>query len=302
MTPPKRRRYWWLIGFFVVIALVLIGLYLSRVKVYRLEPMAAAPAAPAPERPVTLIETMLLHKRRLLEILVDFAIVSGTYVGAHLLRFEGTMSGEVQRLILQSLPVVLVAKVGSFAACGLYRGIWRYLGLSDIVTVFKAATAGSIFSLLALLYLWRFEGFSRAVLIIDWMLTFLAVGGSRVVERLLHEWISGVSAQGAPIAIMGAGDAGARVLRVLKEEGRPVRRRVIGFLDDDVRKHGNRIHGAFVLGGRERLSELIAGAGVREVLIAMSDPPGELLQHIRQCCEPHGVIWKVVSVGVTDAT
>ena len=100
--------------------------------------------------------------------------------------------------------------------------------------------------------------------------------------------------------IIGAGDTGARVLRLLKEETAPAHR-VVGFLDDDVRKHGNRIHGVPVLGGRERLSAMVLEAGVREVLVAMTDPPGELLRHIQHCCEPQGVTWKVVTAVVTNA-
>ena len=289
------------IWLFAFTALVLVGRYLSQVNVYRLA--QGTPAAPAAtlERPVTLIETMLLHKRRLVEVLIDFTIVAGAYVLAHLLRFEGVLTSDLQHLVVQSLPVILAVKLTCFATCGLYRGVWRYLGLSDILTVFKAVTLGSILSLLAVVYLWRFEGYSRAAFIIDGMLTFLAVGGSRVLERLLDEWIAGAAAQGEPIVIIGAGDTGARVLRLMKEEGR-AGRRVIGFLDDDASKHGNRIKGALVLGGRRRLAELIREAGVREVLIAMSDPPGELLQHVRRCCEPHEVTWKVVTAGVTSST
>ena len=289
-----------LIWLSAVIALVLIGSYLSRVKVYRLEQRAAGSGAPNPSQPVTLIETMLLHKRRLLEILVDFAIVSATYVAAHLLRFEGAMSGEVQRLVLQSLPIVLLAKLGAFAVCGLYRGLWRYLGLSDVLTVFKAVTLGSLCSMLALLFLWRFEGYSRAVLIIDWMLTFLAVGGSRVVERLLDEWVTAAAERSVPALILGAGDTGERVLRYLQHEAQPALR-VVGFLDDDPRKHRNIIHGYVVFGGRARLADTIRQHQVRQVLVAISDPPGELLEHVRRCCEPAGVAWKVVTAGVTDA-
>ena len=289
------------VGLFTVIILALVGRYLGRVNVYRLEPHGSSVRMEDAQQGMTLIETMLLHKRRLFEVLVDFGLVTGAYVCAHLLRFEGALSGDVQYLVIQSLPVVLGAKLSCFALCGLYRGVWRYIGLYDVLAVFKATTLGTMLSALALLYLWRFEGYSRSMLIIDWMLTFLAVGGSRVIERLLDEWIDGVSIRGEPLVIVGAGDTGARVLRLLREEGRPARL-VVGFLDDDIRKHGDRIHGVRVLGGRGRLAELIAGAGVREVLIAMSDPPGEILQYIRQCCEPQGVTWKVVTAGVTNAT
>ena len=293
----------------VATGLVIIGRYLAQVKVYRLEHTSSGTGSSTArrdmssmrvEQPTTLIETMLLHKRRLIEILVDFSLISSVYVFAHLLRFEGTLTADLQQLVVQSLPIILVIKIACFAGCGLYRGIWRYLGLSDIITVFKAVSLGSVLSSLALLYVWRFEGYSRAVLIIDWMLTFLAVGGSRVVERLLDEWITGAIEQRIPVVIVGAGDTGEMVLRYLKEESRPSRR-VVGFLDDDAKKHGNRIRGCTVLGGRSKLTNVLQSHHVREVLIAISDPPGELLQYVQRCCEPVGVSWRVVTAGIMNA-
>lgn len=284
----------------VVTLLVLCGLYLAKVKVYRLgsTPSDLRPFSPAIR--MTPIGTMLLHKRRLLEILVDFSMISSAYVFAHLLRFEGTLTPEYQQRIVQSLPLILLIKLSCFAGCGLYREVWRYLSVSDLVTIFKAVALGSIISALALLYLWRFEGYSRAVLIIDWLLTFLGVGGSRVFERLLDEWVRGATAQGVPALIIGAGETGARVLRSLKYE-RKVTYRVVGFLDDDVRKLGERIYGSPILGTRAQLPSVIEAHGIREVLVSITDPPGDLLQYVQRCCEPRGVTWKVVTAGVTDA-
>ena len=293
---PLQALAVWLV---LLTALVLFGRYLGRVNVYRREPQSAPEPLGEALGQNTLIETMLLHKRRLLEILMDFALVSSAYVFAHLLRFEGTLNGDLQRLVLQSLPIILVVKLACFASCGLYRGEGRYLGLADVLAIFKAVSLGSILSSLALLYLWRFEGYSRAVPIIDWMLCFLAVGGSRIVERLLDEWIHAVGARGAAVLIIGAGGTGERVLRYLRYEGST--RRVVGFLDDDLRKHGSRIHGISVLGSRAKLSEVLGSSRAREVLIAISDPPGDLLQAVQQCCEPRGVTWKGVSAGVTPA-
>ena len=289
------------IWFSVLTALVLFGRYLAQVKVYRLEQQPLLGQSPLRvTKPTTRIETMLFHKRRLLEILIDFCLISSAYVFAYLLRFEGLLTGDLQQLIVKSLPIILVIKLTCFTTYGLYRGVWRYLGLSDIIAIFKAVTLGSILSSLVLLYLWRFEGFSRSTLIIDWMLSALAVGGARVVERLLDEWVRGMTPEGQAVLIIGAGETGAHVLRSLKYEEKG-KRRVIGFLDDDPGKHGNRILGTPVLGGRGRLSAVLDAFQVRQVLIAISDPPGDLLQQVRDCCEPCRVTWKVVTAGVTDA-
>ncbi len=283
-----------------LIALLVCGRYLARVNVYRLQsPRAAAVGVENP--PVTLIDTMVLHKRRLVEILVDFGIISSVYVVAHLLRFEGTLSPHIQSLVVRALPAILVTKLVCFAGCGLYRRVWRYPDLSDLVAIFKAVSLGSVLSSIILLYLWRFEGYSRAVLIIDWMLCFLAIGGSRVAERLLDEWISAASDQERlPVLIIGAGETGEQVLRSLQIQGKGVRR-AVGFLDDDWRKQGNQLHRVRVLGTRAKLEAALAEYGVREVLIAINDPPGDLLQHVRRCCEPRGVGWKVVTTGVMDS-
>ena len=293
---PLPALVMWLL---VLASLLLFGAYLGKVNVYRVEPQPEAAMPPRLLEPVTLIETMLMHKRRLVEILADFCLISSAYVFAHLLRFEGVLTGDLQRLIVQSLPIILAVKLTCFSGFGLYRGLWRYLGLSDIIAVFKAVTFGSILSALALLYLWRFEGYSRAVLVIDWMLTFLVVGGSRVVERLLDEWIGTVRGRGIPVLIIGAGDTGERVLRYLRYETK-AGRWAVGFLDDDVRKQWDRIHGVPILGTRAKLPQVLEEHAIREVLIAITDPPGQLLQYVRACCESRGVTWKVVTAGVTD--
>jgi UDP-GlcNAc:undecaprenyl-phosphate GlcNAc-1-phosphate transferase len=297
LNAPTTFAIWLL----VVTALALFGRYLARVKVYRLAEKSPEPTLVTSEAVgrVTLIETMLVHKRRLLEIVIDFCLLSLAYVFAHLLRFEGVLSEDLQQLILRSLPVILVAKLSCLGGFGIYRGVWRYVGLPDFITIFKAITLSSVLSACALLYLWRFQGFSRAVFIIDWMLSILFVGGARVTERLLDEWIHAATGRGSLVLIIGAGDTGARVLRSLRYEG-PTRYQVIGFLDDDVTKWGNRIQGAAVLGPRTRLAEVIQAQGVQEVFIAIGDPPGDLLEYVRDRCEANGIVWRVVTAGVTS--
>lgn len=284
----------------VATLLVLFGGYLAKVNVYRLEPELKALERTAPMQATTLIGTMLLHKRRLVEILVDFSLVSSVYVFAHLLRYEGALSRDIQQLIVTSLPVLLIIKLMCFAGFGLYRGVWRYLGLSDIIMIFKAVTLGSVLSTVALLYLWRFGGYSRSVLIIDWMLCFIAVGGSRVIERLLDAWIRQATARGMPTLIIGAGVTGARVLRLLIEESSTAYV-VAGFLDDDPSKYGNRLYGVRVLGTRNQLAHALQEHRIQAVLIAIDDPPGDLLQHVQSCCEARSVTWRVVTAGVTAA-
>ena len=264
------------------------GAYLSRVRVY------SGPVLPVPGPRFTLIETMLLHKRRIVEVLVDFVLICASYVIAHSLRFEANITPDLENLILQSLPWIIVVKMLCFFLCGLYRGVWRYASVTDLVNIFRAVTLGSVFSALTLLYLWRFQGYSRAVFIIDGLLLFVMVGGARITERLLNEWVSASLQDAIPVLIIGAGDSGELLLRQLKQ-GLKMRRRVIGFVDDDFTKQGSRIHGVPILGSRRDLGRIVKEFGICEVLIAIRQPPPDLLQQIQGYCEENGIAWRVVT-------
>ncbi len=274
----------WLIAIGLLITL---GTYLSKVRVY------TVPAESLEDIRITPLETMLMHKRRIVEVAVDFAFICACYVMAYALRFEANLTPDIEALIFQSLPWVITVKMICFFTFGLYRGVWRYISLPDLTGILKAVVAGSVLSALAVLYLWRFEGYSRAVFIIDGTLLFLAVSGARLVEPMLNEWINASVQHPTPVVIVGAGDLGELLLQQLKLD-RAGARRVIGFLDDDPRKRGDRIHGLPILGTRNDLERVVQVHGIREIYIAIHLPPEPLVRRIREYCEENGLAWQVV--------
>ena len=269
-------------------ALLLLGGTLAKVRVYS----GPADAFPEAEAKVTVIETMLMHKRRLVEMAVDFAFICASYVMAHALRFENNLTPDIEALLLQSLPWVIAVKMVCFYSCGLYRGVWRYISLSDLTNILKAVLVSSVLSAVVVLYLWRFEGYSRAVFIIDGTMLFLAVSGARLVEPMLNEWISASSPAKTSVLIIGAGDTGEIALQQIKLK--PDGRRVVGFLDDDPAKQGNAIHGVRILGSRRELGKVVKQFGVRQVLIAIRQPPPQLLQQVQGYCEENGLSWRAL--------
>ncbi len=275
--------------------LLLVGAYLARVRVYA----GQEPSQRGEEARITWIETMLMHKRRILEVCIDFILICASYVSAFALRFEAHITGDLELLILKSLPWIIAIKISCFFLCGLYRGVRRYTSLSDMVNIFRAVILGSVFSALTLLYLWRFEGYSRAVLIIDGLLLFVTVSGARVTERLLNEWITSSLKGAMPVLIVGAGDTGELLLRQMRQDSAS-HRRVVGFLDDNPVKLGSRIHGISIMGSRRDLGRVVQECHVREVLIAMRRPPADLVQQIQGYCEENGLSWKIVRAVASD--
>ncbi len=267
--------------------LFVIGAYFAKVRVYTRVSSSVMGSR------VAFIETMLMHKRRLVEVCVDFALICASYVIAHALRFEATLTPDLEILILRSLPWIIAVKMICFFSCGLYRGVWRYISLPDLTNILRAVIVGSVFSALVVLYLWRFEGYSRAVFVIDGLLLFVAVSGARIIEPLLNEWITSSIQGGIPVLIVGAGDTGELLLQQLKLAGSG-KYRVVGFLDDDLTKQGDSIHGIRIIGSRQGLGKVVQEFGVREVLIAIRQPPEDLVQQIQGYCEENGLSWKVV--------
>ena len=275
---------------FALSLFLLLGAYLARVRVYEIQRVPEA--APSVSPGGVFIQTVFMHKRRMVEVAIDFVVICGAYIAAHVLRFEHVLNDDLQRLIIRSLPLVLLIKLSIFFLCGLYRGVWRYAGLDDLVTIVKAVTLGAAASALALLLLWRFEGYSRAVFVIDWALLVLGIGAARMAERVLNEWFNRVG-QSAPrrVLVFGAGDGGALVLRELSQNRR-LNCLVLGLLDDDRRKLGLTMHGVRVLGSRNDLPRLARQWGIEEILIAIPSATDRQLAGVYERCIESGVRWR----------
>ncbi len=190
------------------------------------------------------------------------------------------------------LPAVLIS-LAVFFIFGLYRRIWRYTGIDDLMVVVLAVTAG-----IAGIYIYSiFSGLlPRSSYIIAWVLMLFFVGGSRVGVRLLAGWLSQPSGKGKrnKVLIIGAGEAGAMVARELKKHGPSLGMKVLGFIDDDPAKRGRIIQGYPVLGRREDLPDIILKEQVDEVIIAMPSASYGTLKELVGLCEGLDVKIKTV--------
>ncbi|MBI2369607.1 MAG: hypothetical protein HYV08_05100 [Deltaproteobacteria bacterium] len=272
----------------VAVALGLLALaaeFLQLLWIVFLTPLLAARAL---EGKGVLINTVFLYKQQLVEVIVDCVLIAAAYLGAYLLRFEQGIHREDLELFRDSLPLVLVLKLMSFHLCGLYQGMWRHVGLPDLVAIVKAVALGSTGSVAALVLLRRFEGYSRAVFVIDAILLLLLVAGSRVLLRVLHEYVFQTAREGRRVMIVGAGDAGELLLLEIRKNRRlgwvPV-----CFIDDDPRKQGRRIQGVPVLGGRTEIPRVTSELGIEEIVVAIPSATRAQLEAIARCCAQAGV-------------
>ena len=250
------------------------------------------------EKNKTFLNSIFLYKRRIAEVSLDFILICVAYYSAYFLRFEGTLLAGNAALIKESLLWIILIKMSVFFAFGLYRGVWRYISISDLLTIFKVVTLGSIASILFLTFAFRFQEYSRAVFFIDWILLLLLICGTRVFFRILGEFFSRARERGSNVLIFGAGDTGEMVIREIKRN-KSLKFNPIGFVDDDPFKAGNKIQGVPVMGSRKDIASLVREYQVKEVLIAVSSIALEDFSEIVRLCNDCGVPYRKIK-GILD--
>lgn len=266
------------LGFTVL--LTLVGVYLARVQVYDEEEIRAAR-----ERALFAFLVDLSYKRRIFEVLLDLVLIILAYYSAYALMF-GPFTGQgAWRLFLQTLPIIVFIKMAVLLVMGVYRGIWRYTSLNDLIVFARAVALGSIVSVLAILALYRFEGFSRAVFALDGLLLFVMIAGSRLTFRLFRRLLpTARTRHGRRVLIYGAGDAGELLLREILNNPE-LDYAPVGFVDDDPLKKGKVIHGLPVFGGNGMLGAVCKERRIEEVLISSRKISDERVREIKRDCE-----------------
>jgi len=241
-------------------------IYLARVKVYEGRSVLSEEGTGA----ITPILIQLTYRRRLLEVILDLILITAAYYTAYLLRFEGPvyyLIGENFRFFLNSLPIVVACQIFCFYVLGIYRGIWEATGLSDLIDYIKAITLGTVTAMLILLFVYRFESFSRAVFIIHWVLLLVLISLSRLSFRLVDEGVKKGKQKGKTVLIYGAG-AGGRMAAKEIENNPSLGLVIVGFLDDNPQKFKKKIMGYPVLGGRDEVEKIVRKRGVQGILVA----------------------------------
>ncbi|MDA1184520.1 MAG: glycosyltransferase [Acidobacteria bacterium] len=206
------------------------------------------------------------YRRRLVEVVLDLLLVSVAYYGAFRLQYDRLEWAENFRYFRQSFPVVVGVQMVVLLGVGAYRGLWRYFGLNDGMTFAKAVLVGVMVSQVAILYLYRFEGYSPAIFIVYAMLLLLLLIGSRVSFRVIREFAQRQRQTGKRLVLYGAGDAGSIAVRHVLNDARNVYR-IVGFVDDDFRMRNVRVHGYRVIGGYDHLVGMIMAGEVDAVAV-----------------------------------
>ena len=236
-----------------------------------------------PRSGISLISSLIVHRRRLVEVLVDFALVTGSFAAAYAIRIQGSGFAWQRHYFDLSLPVVLIARYIAFIVFGLYRSVWRYAGARDAANIFLAVLASEA---AAFLFMWAtvpWRGFPRGIFFIDLLLCTFLVGIARFWERGVAHGLSSLVGRShqTTALIVGAGMSGRSLLRELRETPG---NRVVAFADDDPKLRRRRIQGVPVAGSLDEIGLVLGRVSPDAVYVTIPDAPGERLAHVLEAC------------------
>lgn len=273
----------------LTIMLSIVGIYLAQVSVYDAEEVAAAQ-----RRPLVAFLIDLSYKRRVFEVLLDAVLVVMSWQLAMMIPFRFPGPDHSWMSPGQMAPLLIAVKLPALLLCGVYRGLWRYIGLDSVLVYARAVAISSAVLALVLLLSGRSDSFARTVLLLDGVLLFLMLTGSRFAFRLLRRALPGGDVAFDPaetryVLIYGAGDGGELLLRELRNNLR-WGCRPIAFLDDDPLKRNKVIHGLRVLGDGNALAGICERHRVDEVLISTQKIADSSVAKIADRCGTRGIV------------
>jgi FlaA1/EpsC-like NDP-sugar epimerase len=169
-----------------------------------------------------------------------------------------------QVIVLLTAPLIAIPV---FIRMGLYRAVIRYLPERALWTILQAMTIATV-SWVVLVFLSEMAGrgiVPRSVPVLYWALGTILVGGSRFAAKKLLWSSTSLRRSDQPVAIYGAGEAGASLATALRRQGNTL---VVGFLDDNHTLHGRDVAGIRVF-SPSHLKVLVEQYGIREVILSM---------------------------------
>src|SRR3972149_8619632 len=232
----------------------------------------------------------------------DLLLIPLAVLGSFVLRFELADS------FYQYLPfaywligTALIVKPIVYYFFGMYRRLWLYASIKELILIAAAVTAASAALALVMLLLNTLgviDSYVRSVFVIDWLLSLVTVGGLRLTLRLIAELRqnqanSGIVSRSKRVLVVGAGDAGAMVVRELQKNPQ-INLIPVGFLDDNPTKQRQQIHGVPIVGTITDLTRVLDRLRVNEVIIAIPSAPGRVVRTVADIARLKGIPFRTM--------
>ena len=232
-------------------------------------------------------------------LLIDILLTALSILLAYALRLDNNLPAYFNA-VYRTIGIALLIKPAIYWLFGLYRRLWAYASVKELLLLVTAVSAASaIFSvpMLILLNFTRLLNFPRGMLPIDWFISLVGIGGFRFSVRVIAD---SRAANKKPLArktnnvlVIGAGDAGALVVREMQKNPQ-LGMHPIGYLDDDPSKQKHQIHGVKVVGKLADLRRALDLRPADEVIIAIPSAGGKVVRLVTDICRLKGIPFRTM--------
>jgi len=234
--------------------------------------------------------------RNIILIFIDLILLNLSIALSYLLRFD--IDSSVPEKLIDSLPMVFfggsVIKISMFLIFRLYKNLWKYAGIREVISIFGAAFVGNV--LLVNFVLINRIMVPRSIYIIMFMMDIFLIGMSRFSYRIIRKFINWhyrLKTNSKRVMIVGGGDLGAMVINDLKLHPELNYKPVV-IIDDDEAKHGKKINSVPIAGSINELQIITKKYDVHEVIIAIALLSNLKLNNIYNLCHEINCKIKVI--------
>lgn len=223
----------------------------------------------------------------------DLMMVPIAWFLAFLLRFNLAMPPALHiENGLEALLIIIPIQLITFVILGLYRGIWRFASLLDLLKIIKAVLIGTAVSMAILFVYTRAEGIPRSVPVIHALLLIMLLSGPRLIYRWMkdrHLYLT----PGQRVLIVGAGQAGEMLARDFLRN-RESAYQPIAFVDDNLRRTGREIHGIPIAGRCDEIPMLADKLEIELIMLAIPSAKSKQMQKVVDTCEKTGIPFRTI--------
>jgi len=205
----------------------------------------------------------------------DIAMAALSYLVSLYLRLgDGLFAYDLDFLLRGAVTFAAIA-AAVFWWTGLYRGVWRYASLNDMVAITKAVTLVCLIFLAFQFLATRLEDFPRSAQIINWFVLIGLLGGPRLFYRVLKDRgfrfvLKRETYPQIPVLLLGADDGAETFIREMRRDPN-ASYRVVGILSLKEGRVGRRIHDIDVMGGLGDIESVV------KQLAALGEKPQRMI-------------------------
>lgn len=244
---------------------------------------------------------MKLQSKLLVVILIDISCVVAAHISAYGFRFDWAPPDIFLTKMYQALPLLLSLKIVTFYLFGLYRGMYRYTSMIDLINILKAVIVSSGIVIIIIVFSSQFVGLSRSVFILDGIFTFILLAGNRVAIRYVYQLqnnkkaslLASKNKNTKHLLLVGAGDAAEKIIREI-QSNHELPYVIVGLVDDNPQKIHKKIHGYPIHGSIDDLPKVIKNSGAEELLITIAAASSKSMQRIVNSCQATGLPVKIM--------